>query len=456
MACGSASNGSKKNADSVTVVAVPLPPAGTVVDSVSFGKHNSYALYLPLGFSKDKKYPCIFFFDAHARGAMPLRMYKNLADKYGFVMVGSNDSKNGTDFKATNELAMTMKDDVLSRTGIDPTRIYMAGFSGGARVASSIAILDGGVAGVIGCAAGFPQLQEEIRNKFDYCGLVGIYDFNLGEMEQLDGTLDQNGFTHQLLTINGRHGWPPAEDFNTALLWEQLSAMKRGIQPKNDSFIAALKADYERRIKNSIAVGDPITTQQLLQGMIRCMDGLTDVSDAKKQSIALAQNNDYKTAISMHTQIREGEQAEQQQIMQDFMAKDEKWWTAKIAELNTKAGKGATQEAQMNRRLLNYLGLVGYMASNRAILTGDLTNAPVYLKIFRMADPDNADCSFLSAMFYMRKGNKDEAIKSLQLAANQGYSEVPLLLTTPEFAPIQNDATFKDVVTKVRANAAGL
>lgn len=181
---------------------------GKVIDSV-IGRDNTticYALYLPSYYSSDKKFPCIYFFDSHARGALPVHSYKDLAEKYGFILVGSNVSKNGTPWNVTNDGIKAMMADTRARINIDQARIYTSGFSGGSRVASSTAIMDGGVAGVIGCAAGFPSSNVEPQNKFDYFGMVGDYDFNYTEMEQLDVALQQNGFAHQLLTFSGIHG----------------------------------------------------------------------------------------------------------------------------------------------------------------------------------------------------------------------------------------------------------
>jgi predicted peptidase len=55
----------------------------------------SYALYLPANFTENKKYPYVLFFDAHASGTLPLEKYSALADQYDFILVASNESKNG-------------------------------------------------------------------------------------------------------------------------------------------------------------------------------------------------------------------------------------------------------------------------------------------------------------------------------------------------------------------------
>ena len=309
---------------------------GKVIDSVICKNQSSqsFALYLPTNYSPEKKFPCIYFFDAHARGSLPVRTYKDLAEKYGFVLIGSNISKNGTEWQVTNDGVKVLMEDTRSRINIDPKRIYTSGFSGGSRVASSVAIMDGGVAGVIGCAAGFPQMQQAFQNKFDYFGLVGDYDFNLTDMEQLDDGLAQNGFAHQLMTFNGKHEWPPVSDFQTGMLWIQAYAIKENLQPKSDSLIAAITNDYDRRISAAEKSGDVIKEHELLDGIVRTLGGITDVTEYQKKSTAVVAGSSYKTAVTIQMQLQQTELSQQQELAKQFATQDEKWWTSNIAALN--------------------------------------------------------------------------------------------------------------------------
>ena len=457
--CGSGS--SSENAAATTAPAVSAAPAydqslvrGKVTDSVICRNDNgqSYALYLPSYYSSDKKFPCIYFFDAHARGSLPVKTYKDLAEKYGFVLVGSNISKNGTQWQVTNDGVKVLMNDTRMRINIDPKRVYTSGFSGGSRVASTIAILNGGVAGVIGCAAGFPQAGQAFQSKFDYFGLVGDYDFNLTDMEQLDEALAQNGFAHQLLTFNGKHEWPPIAAFQMGLLWIQINGMKENLQSKNDSLISDLRKDYDQRIIVAEKSGDIIKAHDLLDGIVRALGGITDVSSYQKQLTALVEGNNFKNAVVAEAQLQKAEISEQQELAKQFAQQDEKWWAKKIAELSN-AGNGRTQkESQMNKRLINFIGLLGYMNANHALNIGDLTSAATYLKIFKMADPQNPDCSYLTAIYYMKKGSQQEAIASLSEAASLGYCDAAQLISDRVFASLQNNAAFNNVVAKIKGN----
>ena len=106
----------------------------------------------------------------------------------------------------------------------------------------------------------------------------------------------------------------------------------------------------------------------------------------------------------------------------------------------------------MNKRVLNYLGLVSYMYSDHAIKTGDLAHAGTFLKVFKMADPKNPDCGYLSATYYMQAGDQNAAIASLNESVSLGFNEVAKLLSDPAFSGLHDDARFKKVVDKAREN----
>ncbi len=413
---------------------------------------QTYALYLPKGYPAARSYPCIYFFDAHARGSLPVRIYKDIAERYGFVLVGSNNSQNGAAWPETNELVKTMMEDSRGRINIDPKRVYTSGFSGGSRVAASVAIFNGGIAGVIGCAAGFPQVQQAIQRKFDYVGIAGNHDFNFSEMAQLDNTLEQNGFQHQLITSNGMHGWPNAADLETAVLWLQINAIKEHLQPANETLVGAIKRDYDNRIAAAMAAKDWITAHDLAAGAVRVLNGVGDVSIFRKQ-LAEMETAGYKDAVARQAKLAQAEQEQQQEVQSQFAGQNDKWLSEKIKQLNKSAEHAGTpQEAQMNGRVLSYLEFVAYMYTDHALKAGDPASASKYLAIFKQAGPKNPDGGYLKAICSIQKGDHAGAIAALNEAASLGYDEVAKLIKDPAFSSVANDEGFKRIVQLVREN----
>ena len=456
VSCSGNNNGRKGASSATSAVWDSTLKAGVLVDSVpcpDFPK-LSYALYLPAGYKASKKYPCIYFFDSHANGALPLRHYKALAEEFGFVMIGSNISRNGISWQEANEGITEMMEDSRRRIHIDSDRIYTSGFSGGAKVASSAAIFNGGIAGVIACAGGMPPVEQEIQTHFDYFGIVGNQDFNLTSLEILHEKLGEYGFNQYLITFNGKHAWADSADFRTALLWMQFQAMKHGVQKRNDTLIKLLKDDFDNRIESTEKNNDLLLKRSLMVGICSLADTGFKVDGYKKDLAALQATPDMISAVGIHIQLRHNETSLQDTLARMFTEKDFSWWQTKIAELNLNIRTSENKDdAMMYARVVNYLGMLGYISTTKALKMGNMEQAAQCLKVFKKADPTNPDCSYLSALFFLKTGKNEDAMKSLEEAANLGYSEPFQLLTNPDLRALQGDERFQRVLAKVRLNA---
>src|SRR5438445_11880037 len=80
-------------------VRAQAPAPGTVQGSVTViaDPTNSYALYLPSAYSPAKRWALLLVFDPFARGEVSVKLFHEAAEKYGFIVVGSNNSRNFQD-----------------------------------------------------------------------------------------------------------------------------------------------------------------------------------------------------------------------------------------------------------------------------------------------------------------------------------------------------------------------
>src|ERR1043165_3162252 len=125
-------------------------PRGQIVDRIVAlsDSSQSYALYLPSNYTPNRKWPVLYAFDPGARGRVPVERFKEAAEKYGWIVLGSNNSRNGPWDVSVNAWN-AMQTDTHQRFAIDDERLYATGFSGGARAAVRIAIACKCLAGVI-------------------------------------------------------------------------------------------------------------------------------------------------------------------------------------------------------------------------------------------------------------------------------------------------------------------
>jgi len=73
-------------------------PPGQIVEKVVCARdaNQSYALYLPANYVGTRKWPVIYAFDPGARGRVPVERFKEAAEKFGWIIVGSNNSRNAS------------------------------------------------------------------------------------------------------------------------------------------------------------------------------------------------------------------------------------------------------------------------------------------------------------------------------------------------------------------------
>ena len=71
---------------------------GQVIDKVTCAGNptNSYALYLPSNYEPTRKWPILYAFDPGARGRVPVERFKEAAERFGWIVAGSNNSRNAS------------------------------------------------------------------------------------------------------------------------------------------------------------------------------------------------------------------------------------------------------------------------------------------------------------------------------------------------------------------------
>src|SRR5207249_4789508 len=152
--------------------------------------------------------------------------YQAAAEKYGYIVAGSNNSRNGP-WDISLDAADAMTADVEKRFPLDHKRMYTAGMSGGARVAMLLALDYDRFAGVFASSAGFPDdFHQSLR--FPFFATAGTDDFNHQEMRELNRGVKT---PHRLEVFEGGHQWLPVELAMDGVEWMEIQAMKGNLRP---------------------------------------------------------------------------------------------------------------------------------------------------------------------------------------------------------------------------------
>jgi dienelactone hydrolase len=262
---------------------IAAQPAGEIVPSIACARdpEMTYAYYLPRAYRPDRAWPVLFIFDPRSRGAFAAELFRDAAEKLGWILVSSNNTRSD-DPAAPNARAVgAMWDDVHSRFTTDRKRVYATGFSGGAILAWLLAANSRSVAGVI-AVGGRVQEPEKITGpvRFDWYGVAGTTDFNLPEMRRVEERLLSASSSHRLETFDGGHRWAPKEQLHHALEWMEGQAMKRGLRARDEELMAQLVA---ADLAFAAATDDRLESMRRFEAIARTYDS----GEARERAAAI-------------------------------------------------------------------------------------------------------------------------------------------------------------------------
>ncbi len=426
---------------------------GILIDKITCkaDTSQSYALYLPSSHSLDKKYPVMFAFDPHGTGKIPLAKYQELAEKYNFILVGSNNSKNGKSWEEIQKITNTLFADVQSRLNTDAQRIYLLGFSGGARIANGIAMNNGSITGVICCGAAAPASGgKNPRANYFFMGIAGNEDLNYVEVRKYDKVeMAGHSAKHALLEFNGKHEWPPLATMNQAFWWMELNKMRTMNAPEKDPRIKDSVQVANEELKTFVAKQQSMKAYECCRKTINFYDGLADLSFFFETYKSLQNNKAVDVALKKEEQDWKQEEKLKMLYRDAIQFKDYPWWSKDISSLNSKIKSAPIDEALIYKRVLSYLSLVMYMQAAQFIEQRNIPAAVHFSKLYLLVDPTNAEASYLAAELNASQGNEAESIRYLKNAIDNGFIDKARLETDNAFVSLKGNPEFEKIKEKI-------
>ena len=194
---------------------------GVVVGSLQCQSDSSqtFALYIPKSLRDPSAKAIIYFMEPAARGSLPIDLYKDLAEKYEVILVGSNNSRNGP-LHLGVEAYDHIREHTLKYLPIGESKVIVSGFSGGGRLSQYLASIYEDIDGVLSVAgpkskysADFPGNNGNLK----YAAVVGTKDMNYREHRLWDVTLKERGVDGFLNIYSAGHQWAPLEEYEMSL-----------------------------------------------------------------------------------------------------------------------------------------------------------------------------------------------------------------------------------------------
>ncbi|MEO8412698.1 MAG: hypothetical protein ABI472_03530 [Ginsengibacter sp.] len=450
-AAHTASDTDKDKVAATSIVVADTIERGKVVTPVlcKADPAESYAVYIP-GKSYNETLPVIYFFDPHGDGSYPLIKYKALADAYNFILIGSNNSKNGNDWQTANNTWTTLTNDTQNRLKVNRNRVYTCGFSGGAKVATYLALHHMEIKGVIANGAGLPDITHAGNFGFSFTAIAGQGDLNMTDLVTINSDLDKTQAVHRIIFFDGRHEWAPENTMNIAFAGLQLDAMRQKLTPINETFISNYVVNCKKQIALYVKMTKYLNAETETRLSISMLDGLTnEVNWFKVEDGSLKKNPLYQKQWQAKQNLLLTEQNIKAEYEQQFQQGDMNYWKETISNVQTNA-KAQTPMGAMYQRLQAYLSLAFYSISNQ-LIGGKRDNEALYfVDLYKMADATNSEAWYFSAILDARSSDAKATQEDLLKAAGCGFRDKERLLKQPEFQSLGTSINLAEIESKMR------
>jgi dienelactone hydrolase len=437
-----------------------LPPGQVESVTCSADPTQSYSLYLPSTYTPAKRWPMIYLFDPGGRGRRPVELYKESAEKYGYILAGSNNSRNFSPDPAKNVNAIWL--DTHMRLALDEHRTYTSGFSGGARVAGAMALgcAQCQIAGVIAHGAGYPNNQPKSDSKLLYFFAVGDQDFNWPEVIGIWREGEEKGLPYRVRVFPGPHQWAPAAVMEDAVEWLMLRAMQSGDLTADATFVDRLYRQRREEAEDAERKNDAALQLMAYRSLVSDFSRLKDVTEPEKKLALLKKSVALKDALK-----NEQEQiAEQSALESDISPKVDDYVNGSAPDsgalrteilqamggLRDQAAHSKKEATRLvTRRALDGLFVTWMETGQKELESRHFEKAELCFELMSQVKDDPWPVLLL-AETHATAGSKKLAIKDLKEAVKRGLSDPGVIESEAKFQTLRADAEFQKLVEQLK------
>ena len=328
------------------------PPADWLPTDYDSARQG-YEAFVPPGYRAESKktWPVVLFISAGAEPA-GWPQFQPVAEREGVIFASPYAAGNDCPMPRRVRIVLDVLDDLRRKYRTDPDRTYLAGFSGGGRVACAIAFAlpecFGGLMPV--CAGGDlreePWLRQRAIDRLSVALLTGSEDFNRGEVERYRGPLlDGMGVRTYVGVQDGLgHGIPNSESFAAAF-----AELERGVpaRVKRAKLFPATRAADEPPSREAAAAALLDEGRRRIESPRDCYRGLMLLSGLA------ARWPDVPAAAEALTILREYDARAERPWERDDLAEQRKFLLAQARALDAYAsGPLSEQYAPMRKQML--------------------------------------------------------------------------------------------------------
>lgn len=427
---------------------------------------QSHAIYIPTNYTPSRKWPILYCYDPRARGTVPIELFREAAEKYGYLIVSSNRSRSDDPTAPNEEAVLSTWRDSHGWFSIDERRAYSTGFSGGSRMSWRIGyVFKGQVAGVIGVGAGSDlDKPPDEKPPFAYFGTTGYTDFNYHEMRMMEDKLKALNAPHKIRFFDGGHQWPPKEVCFEAIEWMELQAMKNGLKEKDPEWIAQQFEKRWSRARAEEEAGKILEAYLEYQSLARDFEGLHPAPDLAGHIPELEDSKELQDALSTRQKVDQLEEKTIGEFINILTGFGSGRTSPSLGQLKRELRishwrkeseeKENSQEGLLAKRMLGTVSVqAGFYIPGESLKKKEYKRVLTSLSLAEEATPSQGWFSYRRACVYSLDGDQKKALEALRESLDEGFSYPKLLETNSELDSVRNSPEFTLLVEKARQNA---
>lgn len=410
---------------------------------------------MPKSYEPSQPTPIIFIFEPMARGRTGIDPFIATADTYGYLLVCSNNTKNGP-FEQNYPIIDRLFAKVFTSLKLDPKRVYTSGFSGGGRLASSIALKTNQIQGVVSCGAAFTVNSGGLptTQSFSYATIIGAQDMNYYELTFTHKYLTKTKLPYEVFTPDMNHRWPTRDQILMAFDWMQLEAYKNLLLPVDSEITKRIYNKYYHQAQIEVKDKRLLAAANEYRRILNNFKRYYQMDTIQEKLNNLEQSKAYKSERKKDESLLETELALTDELFDRFNTDINKksynpgWWENRIEKLKKKLESDSYMEQTMYKRLLYKLFAHGIETANYDTSIKNTEQKMFCYDICILIYPAYALPYIKQIENAVALGKSDLAIDYLEKLLNTGFDEKERILKNESIKTLENMDRFKKLMTK--------
>jgi len=363
--------------------------------------------------AKNNNLPNVVFvaIDAHANTKLAISNLRWSAENYGFNLIAlKNVENNDPQYEQHIQKGLNQ---AINDLNLKPTKVFLIGFSGGARMALDYA-QHHKADGVIMLGAGPGKQSTEFT--FPIAMVSGTQDFNFNE--QYYPINSPQIFNSNLITLHwrGKHEWPDSSIIDEAVsfvLYTSSTITEKDINRKSQ-LERAKQAQQQNNLFFYFKELELIFKTSTGEIHKKTQQSIQDIRKSKKAILYFHRFN--KSLAS--------EQFLKQVYIKGLDNKPMDWWKQTLENMDKMIASKNSILADSHARSKAFMGILLYSKTSAAISgRGNAKLLPKYLEIYKLFEPHNPDLYYFKAAYAYALSDNDGAIENLKQALKYGFDD---------------------------------